>query len=290
MAQAVADVSAREAAEDLLRKERRLRRRDVALGVVVPVALVVAWQLSADAGVIDTRIFSPPSEVLDSANRLISRGTLVTDVGATVGRMAAGYALGAAVGIAVGLMMGYFRAVRAMFSATFAAFYSMPKIAILPLLLIVFGLGETPKVLVVAITVFFVLQINTMAAVQNLDPRIVEAGRAYGATGMKLFRHVVLPGSLPTIFTGLRLAGGIALVVITATEFVASNNGLGHLIWNSWTLFQPEDMYVGLVTVALLGALVTGLVVGAERLAMPWKRRPRKRRQVDAHGSAERGS
>ena len=126
--------------------------------------------------------------------------------------------------------------------------------------------------LAVAITVFFVLQINTTAGVRSLDRRIVEAGRAYGATGLRLFRHVVLPGSLPSIVTGLRLATGIGLVVITATEFVASDDGLGYLIWNSWTLFQPEDMYVGLISVAAIGALLTGLVAAAERVVLPWQR------------------
>jgi NitT/TauT family transport system permease protein len=270
--------------EALIRRERRLRRRDAVLGIALPLALLAAWQLSADAGLFDTRIFSPPAEVARSARRLFSDGTLWTDIAATVGRLAVGYALGAAAGITVGLMMGYSRAVRAALSPTFAAIYALPKIAILPLLLVIFGLGETPKVLAVAITVFFVLQVNTTAGVRSLDRRIVEAGRAYGATGPRLFRHVVLPGSLPSIFSGLRLATGIGLVVITATEFVASDDGLGYLIWNSWTLFQPEDMYVGLIAVAAIGALLTGLVATAERFALPWQRssgRRRPRRTTD---------
>jgi sulfonate transport system permease protein len=256
--------------EALIRRERRRRRRDAVLGFALPLALLAAWQLSAQAGLLDTRIFSPPVEVARSARRLIADGTLPADAGATVGRLAAGYAIGATAGIVTGLAMGYSRAVRAALSPTFAAIYALPKVAILPLLLVIFGLGETPKVLAVAITVFFVLQINTTTGVRSLDRRIVEAGRAYGASGLPLFLHVVLPGSLPSVFSGLRLATGIGLVVITATEFVASDDGLGYLIWNSWTLFQPEDMYVGLVAVAAIGALLTGIVAAAERLALPW--------------------
>jgi NitT/TauT family transport system permease protein len=258
--------------EALLRRERRLRRRDMVLGVALPVVLLAAWQVSADAGLLDSRIFCPPAEVVRSARRLAADGTLPSDAAATLARLAFGYAVGATAGIAIGLVMGYSRAVRAALSPTFAAVYALPKIAILPLLLVIFGLGETPKVLAVAITVFFVLQINTMAGVRSLDGRIVEAGRAYGAHGAQLFRHVVLPGSLPSIFSGLRLATGIGLVVISATEFVASDDGLGYLIWNSWTLFQPEDMYVGLIAVAVIGALLTGLVAAAERFALPWQR------------------
>jgi NitT/TauT family transport system permease protein len=258
--------------EALIRRERRLRRRDALLGLGLPLALLAAWQLSADTGLLDPRIFSPPAEVAGSARRLTADGTLPADLGATLARLAVGYMLGAGAGIAAGLSMGSSRAVRAALSPTFSAVYALPKIAILPLLLVIFGLGETPKVLAVAITVFFVLQINTTAGVRSLDGRILEAGRAYGAGGLRLFWHVVLPGSLPSIFSGLRLATGIGLVVITATEFVASDDGLGYLIWNSWTLFQPEQMYVGLVAVAAIGALLTGLVTLAERIALPWRR------------------
>jgi ABC-type nitrate/sulfonate/bicarbonate transport system permease component len=168
--------------------------------------------------------------------------------------------------------MGSWRPLNAALGPLFTALYALPKIAILPLLLLIFGLTETPRILAVAISVFFVLQINTLAGVRQVDAKVLEAATAYGAAGLKRFRFVILPGALPFVFSGLRVAAGMAVIVVTSVEFVASDSGLGYLIWNSWQLFQPEQMYVGLVVVSLLGAVMTGLIILAERLAVPWKR------------------
>ena len=257
----------------LKRKQRRRTRLDLALGIGTPIVLLALWQLAAHLNWVNPRIFTPPSSIAVAAGQLISAGTLQGDLAATLARLLVGYAIGAAGGVCVGLILGLVRPLRAALSPLFTALYAVPQIALLPLLLVIFGVGETPKVLTVVAVTFFVLEINTLAAVRNFDPRLVEAGRAYGATGVKLFRHVLFPGTLPQIFTGLRVSIALGLVVITATEFVASNNGLGFLVWNSWQLFQPNQMYVGLVTIALLGVVLTATISLLERLALPWLRR-----------------
>lgn len=259
-----------EALARLRRRERRRRRLDLALSIGTPVLLLALWQLAADVHWIDPRIFTPPSQIARAAGQLISAGTLPRDIELTVARLLVGYSIGAVVGVVVGLLLGLVRPLRSALSPLFTALYAVPQIALLPLLLVIFGVGETPKVLTVVAVTFFVLEINALAAVRNFDPRLLEAGRAYGATRTKLFRHVLLPGALPAIFTGLRVSIALGLVVITATEFVASNNGLGFLVWSSWQLFQPDQMYVGLVTIALVGVVLTAAIVGIERLALPW--------------------
>jgi sulfonate transport system permease protein len=260
-----------EAVEREYRQHRRLQARDMALAVLTPVLLLVVWEVAALVGAIDARLFTPPSEILAQGWEMIVDGELWTHVGATVARLVAGFVLGAVAGIAVGLLMGVWRPLRAALGPTFTALYALPKIAILPLLLLIFGLTETPKVLSVAISVFFVVQINTLAGIVQIDGRILEAARAYRAAGWKLFRCVLLPAATPSIMTGLRVSAGMAVIVVTAVEFVASNNGLGYLIWNSWQLFQPETMFVGLITVSLIGALITGLVIVLERALLPWR-------------------
>lgn len=259
------------AVEREYRRHRRLQARDLALAVVTPLLLLLAWEVAALTGALDARLFTPPSEIVGRAWEMIVGGQLWTHVGATVARLAVGFVLGGAAGIAVGLLMGVWRPVRAALGPTFTALYALPKIAILPLLLLIFGLTETPKVLSVAISVFFVVQINTLAGIVQIDDRILEAARAYRASGWKLFRYVLLPGATPSIVTGLRVSAGMAVIVVTAVEFVASNDGLGYLIWNSWQLFQPQTMFVGLITVSLIGALVTGLVIVLERALLPWR-------------------
>jgi len=254
------------------RRERRLRMRDVLLAVLTPILLLAAWEGAARTGVLDARLFTPPTAIVGKAWEMVQDGTLWQHSIATIGRLVAGLVAGSFFGVVFGLLMGVWRPLRAALGPTFTALYALPKIAILPLLLLIFGLTETPKVLSVAISVFFVVQINTLAGIVSIDARILEAARAYRATGWKLFRYVLLPGALPNIMTGLRVSAGMAVIVITAVEFVASNDGLGYLIWNSWQLFQPEKMFVGLIVVSLIGALVTGLVILLERALLPWKR------------------
>lgn len=265
------DAALENAVEREYRRHRRLQVRDLGLAVLTPVVLLLLWEVAAMGGVLDRRLFTPPSQIVVRGWDMIVGGELWVHVGATVARLAAGFLLGAAAGIAVGLLMGVWRPARAALGPTFTALYALPKIAILPLLLLIFGLTETPKVLSVTISVFFVVQINTLAGIVQIDGRILEAARAYRASGWRLFRYVLLPGATPSIITGLRVSAGMAVIVVTAVEFVASNNGLGYLIWNSWQLFQPQTMFVGLITVSVIGALVTGLVIALERVLLPWR-------------------
>jgi len=253
------------------RRERGLKSRDLLLAVLTPLVLLGFWEIAARSGIVDARLFTPPTQIVARGAEMIATGELWGHVAATTLRLLAGYVIGSALGVLAGLLMGVSRPVRAALGPTFTALYALPKIAILPLLLLIFGLTETPKVLAVVISVFFVVQINTLAGIVQIDGRILEAARAYKATGWRLFRYILLPGATPAIMTGLRVSAGMSVIVITAVEFVASNDGLGYLIWNSWQLFQPKDMYVGLITVSLIGALMTGLIILLERVLLPWQ-------------------
>lgn len=252
--------------------ERRLRARDLALSIGTPILLLALWEVAARLGWIDVRVFSSPAEVAAQAATMAADGSLAEHTLATLARLGVGGAIGALLGVAVGLLMGSSRALNAALGPTFAALYALPKVAILPILLFIFGLTETPRVLSVVISVFFIMQINTVAGVHAIDSKLLEASRAYGARGIDRFRFVILPGALPYIFAGFRVAVGTGVIVITAIEMLASNTGLGYLIWNSWTLFMPDKMYVGLVMVSLLGAGLTALFAVLERSALPWRR------------------
>jgi len=273
-AQALSAASARE-----YRHARLIAIRDVLLSILAPLVLLALWELAARAGWIDQRLFTPPTKIVVQGAKMIGDGSLWKDLVPTVLRLLAGFVIGSIAGIVVGLLMGVSRVIRAAFGPMFTALYALPKIAILPLLLLIFGLTETPKVLSVAISVFFVLQINTLAGVVQIDGRILEAARAYRANGWKLFRFILLPAAIPSIFTGLQVAAGSGVIVITAVEFVASNTGLGYLIWNSWQLFQPAQMYVGLIVVSIIGALLTAVIVVLERALVPWRRANALRRK-----------
>lgn len=255
------------------RPRRRPARRppDLLLAVLTPLALLLLWELLVRAGRLDGRFFPPPTRIFEAARTLAERGDLALHLRASLGRIVAGFAIGAAIGVPVGLLLGTFRLLRVMFDPILSALYVIPKIAILPLIMLIFGLGESTKIVIVALSVFFVVAINSLAGVRQVEPVLIEAGRNFGARGLRMFRHVILPGALPSIFTGLRLGAGTALLVIVAAEFVAANEGIGFLIWRSWTTLAADRMFVGLATIAALGIVFSWGLARAGRLIMPWQ-------------------
>jgi NitT/TauT family transport system permease protein/sulfonate transport system permease protein len=138
------------------------------------------------------------------------------------------------------------------------------------MLLLIFGIGETPKILIIAVTVFFFMWISTMAAVASVDPRYLEALESFGASRRQVFFNVIVPASLPQIFVALRLSAGVSILTVVGVEFVEGGSGIGNLIWYSWSLFRADRMYVGIVVVALMGVLFTWVIHFVGKRAVPW--------------------
>jgi NitT/TauT family transport system permease protein len=252
-------------------RSRPWRPPDVVLSALTPLVLLGLWELLARAGAIDSRFFPEPTRTWDALRKLVGSGELALHLQASLYRIVAGFTIGSLIGIPVGLALGSFRLARVMFDPILSALYVIPKIAILPLLMMIFGLGEGSKVATVALGTFFVVAINSLAGVRQVGPILIEAGRNFGAGGLQMFRHVILPGALPSIFTGLRLGAGNALLVIIAAEFVAANEGIGFLIWRSWSTLVTENMFVGFVVIAALGILMAWLLQRIGQLVMPWQ-------------------
>ena len=192
---------------------------------------------------------------------------------ATLSRVFAGFLIGSVPGVLLGVAMGLNRTVRTMLDGTMSAIYVLPKIAIFPIMMLVFAnpFGEGPKIAVVAISAFFLVAINTMAGVRDIDPVFLQAGRNYGAGRWQMLRHVILPGALPVIFAGLRLALGTALIVIVAIEFVRARQGVGFLTFYYWEILVTEKMYAGLFVVMALGVGLTAGLQWIARRVMPWQ-------------------
>lgn len=235
-----------------------------------PFVILLVWEIAVQLGFLDYRFFPPPSTVLQVLVQMVRSGELLTHLSLSLQRIILGFLLGAVPGIILGLLMGWFKGVRAFVDPIIAATYPIPKISLLPLLLIIFGLGETTKVVIVAIGGFFLVLITTAHGVVQIDPVMIQAAQNYGATGWKLFTKVILPASLPSIFTGLRLSLGVSLIVIVAAEFVAAKRGIGYLIWISWQTLSVGKMYAGLVVIAILGMLFTRGLERLGRALMPW--------------------
>jgi ABC-type nitrate/sulfonate/bicarbonate transport system permease component len=240
------------------------------ISILSPVTVLILWEGLVRFGVLDDRFFPPPSEVLVLLVEMVLSGEILVHLAASLQRIILGFLLGAVPGIMLGLIMGWFKGARAFMDPIVATLYPIPKISILPLLLIIFGLGEASKIFVVAIAGFFIILITTAHGVMRIDHTLIQAAQNYGATGGKLFTRVILPASLPAIFTGLRLSLGVSLLVIVSAEIVASNRGLGYLIWMAWSTLTVKEMYVGLVVIGILGLLFTNGVEHLGKLLMPW--------------------
>ncbi|MEU1333427.1 ABC transporter permease [Streptomyces sp. NPDC005865] len=262
-----------------VRTHRRRRALELSLAVGVPVALILLWQLAAVSGWIDDRVYPAPQTILEDGWHRAADGDLWPDVWATLKRVLAGYAIGTVAGYALGLLMGSLSVVRAALEPTLDALYVVPKLALLPVFLNMFGLGEGPQIALVAATVFFFVWISTMAAVLAVPSGHRDAGQVFGASPWQMFRHVLLPASLPAVLVGARIAAGVAVLVIVASEQIAAADGLGHLIFDSRALFQNDVMFVGILCVAVLGVVFSELVRIAGRLLTPWAPRDRGRGQ-----------
>ena len=240
------------------------------ISLASPLLLLLLWEGLVRVNWLDYRFFPPPSTVFVAMWEMIRSGELWQHLQISLWRVLAGFVVGALPAVALGLLMGWFRSLHAFFDPLIAAIYPVPKIALLPLFLIWFGLGETTKIVTVAVAVFFVVLITTVNGVRLVEPVLIEAAQSYGARGWRLFSKVILPATLPAIFTGLRLGLGVALLVIVGAEFVASNRGIGYLIWISWSTLAVQKMYVGLVVIAVLGLLSTSGLERLRRWLMPW--------------------
>jgi len=246
--------------------------RDRVLTVLSPLALLALWELASRTGVLDDRFFPPPTSIASTFVELAKSGELWSNTWISVRRVLLGLALGATPALIIGLAMGLYRPVRAVLDPLVAATYPIPKSAIVPLLLLIFGLGEMSKIVMVAIGAFFPVVINTSAGVQEIPPIYRDVGRNYGASRWQTFRTIALPGALPMIMTGLKLAVGLGLILIVIAEMIGAKSGLGYMIWNAWQIFAVPTMYVGLITISILGVLFTLALTEIERVLVPWRR------------------
>lgn len=240
-------------------------------GALLPAALVVVWEVLARGGVVDARYIVPPSAVAATLLSEAASGALVAEVAITLQRLAAAFVLAVTAGVLLGFAIAASPFVAALTRPVIDTLYPTPKIALLPLLIIILGLGEAAFVATAFATAFFQITIATVAAIRHVDQQLVEAGRNFGAVGPRLYRRVLLPAAAPAIVSGLRVGIGLCLITLVAVEFVAAGSGLGHLIQLAWQQLNVDVMYAGLVVSGLLGHAISLAFRAAERRLFPWQ-------------------
>lgn len=239
--------------------------------IVSPLALLALWELVVRIHLVDARFFPAPSSIAGTFVEFVRSGELLSNTLITLQRIAVGFVIGAIPGVALGLVMGVNRWARAIADPIVAILYPIPKIAILPLILLIFGIEENGKYVMVAIGVFFLMLINTAAGVRQIEPIFLDVAKAFKISRSSYYLRVLLPGALTNVFAGIKLSIGIAIVLAVASEFTAARSGLGFQIWNSWQTLQVERMYVGLVAISLLGYALTLIGNQLEVVFVPWR-------------------
>ena len=247
------------------------RGADRALAVLSPLGFLAIWEACCRLGVLDPRFIPAPTTVLHTMAAMTRTGELPYHTLVSVRRIVLGFLLGAVPAVAVGLAMGLSRPVRAALMPLVSAVYPIPKIAVYPLIIFYLGIGEASKIGIVAVSIFFLVLLSTMAGVLAIDPAYFRIARAYRAGAWSTFATVALPGALPQIFTGLKLGMGFALIVIVGAELLGSTSGIGFLIWRSYQIFDINAMFAGLLVTAILGWVATAGLDWLEHRALPWK-------------------
>lgn len=245
--------------------------QDRLISLASPFLLLLVWEALARTGTIDVRFFPAPTSIFATMIALLKSGELWHHTVVSLQRLALGSIIGGGPALVLGIIMGLNRPIRALVDPLIAATYPVPKSAILPLALLIFGLGEGSKIFMVAIGVFFPVAINATAGVLEINKIYLDVGRTFKAGRWNTFRTIALPGALPFIMTGVRLGIGMGVVLIAIAEMIGAKSGLGYMIWSAWETFAVEQMYVGLFVIAIIGFVLTVILNEIEKILVPWR-------------------
>jgi ABC-type nitrate/sulfonate/bicarbonate transport system permease component len=241
-----------------------------ALPYLAILVLLALWQWQASSQGISSLLFPPPTKILSTMVKETLNGSLLTNLAITLQRLFFGFLIGSVSGMLLGLVMGLSRPVRTLFEPFVSAIHPMPKIALLPLIMIFFGIGEMSKIVAIALGAFFPLLINSLAGVNQIRPIYFEVAQNYGANRWKTFTRIVVPGSLPLVLSGFLLALNTALLMTISVELVSAHEGLGAMIWLAWQTLRTEELYVALIVIALLGLIFNFLFKWLKTILSPW--------------------
>jgi sulfonate transport system permease protein len=237
---------------------------------VVPVTLIAIWQISAQLGWLSSRILPEPWAVLKAAWALAVSGELWTHVKVSTWRALSSFAIGGGLGLLLGLLTGTFKHAETLLDTTLQMIRNIPALALIPLVILWFGIDESAKLFLVSVGVFFPVYLNTFHGIRSVDKGLIEMAKSYGLSGWALYRDVILPGALPSILVGVRFSLGLVWVLLIVSETISAQAGIGYMTMNAREFLQTDVVLVGILLYAFLGKLADGLARGAERFGLRW--------------------
>ena len=259
---------ARIAAPGLAPRLRALGAKSI--GWLLPAALLLVWQVASSLGLIANTIMPSPAAVLAAGWRLTLSGELPMNMAVSFLRALAGLVVGGGVGFALGLANGLSRRSFALTDSTLQMVRNVPHLALIPMVIVWFGIEEEAKLFLVSLGVFFPVYVNTLHGVRSVDPQLVEMARSYGFSGARLFRRVILPGALPSIFVGLRFALGVMWLTLIVAETIAAQSGIGYMAMQARDFMLTDVVVLSILIYALLGKLADVAARALERRCLAW--------------------
>ncbi|MFE2429226.1 ABC transporter permease [Streptomyces sp. NPDC059373] len=238
---------------------------------VAVAALLGLWEAAPRLGLVDSTFLPPFSEVARAWWELAVNGQLATNLQASLVRSLSGFALAVTIAVPLGLLIGWYRPVADLLSPLLEVFRNTAALALLPVFVLILGIGETSKISIVLYACLWPILLNTISAVRNVDPTLLRLARSMNLSAPRLFQKVILPASVPVVFTGIRLAGAVSILVLVAAEMVGAKAGLGYLVNASQFNFAIPQMYAGIITISAVGVLFNQLLVALERRFTAWR-------------------
>ncbi|MEI9964257.1 MAG: ABC transporter permease subunit [Caulobacteraceae bacterium] len=236
-----------------------------------PLILLILWELGSRSGVIPSRVLAAPSTVAATAAHMLASGELIQNLVVSLGRVAAGFTLGAATGVVLALVAGLSRWGETLLDPPIQMLRTLPLLALVPLFIVWFGIGETPKVALIALGATFPIYLNLFNAIRSVDPKVVEAARSFGLSGLDLIRDVILPGATPGLLLGVRYALTVSWLFLVVAEQINAQAGLGYLINNARDFLRTDIIVLCLLIYAFLGLASDAAVRALERRALAWR-------------------
>ncbi len=237
---------------------------------ILPLGIIVVWQAAASSGLLSTRILPAPTDVVAAGWRLTQSGELLRNMWVSFWRAMVGFAIGGGIGFAFGLANGLSDRCERVFDSTLQMVRNIPHLALIPLVILWFGIDETAKIFLVALGVFFPIYINTQHGIRTVDPQLVEMGRIYGMTPTELFWRVIFPGALPSIFVGVRFGLGIMWLTLIVAETIAASSGIGYMAMQAREFLLVDIVVLSIIIYALLGKAADSAARLLERLCLSW--------------------
>lgn len=239
--------------------------------LLVIIIFLLLWEISSRSGAVDPIFIPPPSIIFQAFGELIISGELIGHTMISLERAFTGFAIASILAVPLGFLIGWFKTFEKYLDPLLQTFRQLPTLALFPVFILLFGIGEVSKIAIIAKACFWTIFLNTVTGVGNVDPLLVKSAKSMGISKFNMFKKVVLPAAVPSIFSGLRLSGTIALVILVAAEMLGAKSGLGYAVNNWQLLFLIPQMYAAIVMLTLVGLGINYTLVWLERRVSYWK-------------------